>query len=141
MDNATAEYAFVTSFFANEPRPALQSKDSTSMMSPPILSPTRGEFDEVRSSPGSDFGSEAVSPRQRVLSITSVIGATGLDAPTPKEEQATLNALWKQIMDPVLDYCQVFRFANYGPNVLLTHARHSYRMLSNLHRRSYLCLQ
>ncbi|KAI0774158.1 Sac2 family-domain-containing protein [Fomes fomentarius] len=108
MDNATAEYAFITAFFANEPRPPMSSKDSSSIMSPPILSPTRGEFDEARSNPGSDFGSENVSPRQRLISITSVIGAARHDQQASKEEQVALNAVWKQVMDPVLEYCQTF---------------------------------
>ena len=111
MDNATAEYAFVTGFFANEPRPPLSSKDSSnSIMSPPILSPTREGFDEPRSNPGSDFGSESVSPRRRVISITGVMNVATQDQQSLKEEQASLNALWKQVMDPVLDYCQVRRF-------------------------------
>ncbi|KAI0750654.1 vacuolar sorting protein [Daedaleopsis nitida] len=107
MDNATAEYAFVTAFFSTEPRPP-PNKDSSSIMSPPILSPTRGEFDEFRSNPGSDIGSDGVSPRPRIVSITSVMGTAGLDQQAANEEQAALNALWKQIMDPVLDYCQTF---------------------------------
>ena len=119
MDNATAEYAFITAFFANEPRPPPSSKDPSSVMSPPILSPTRTDFDEPRSNPGSDFGgSESVSPRQRLISITSVMGAVGLDQQSQKEEQAALNALWKQVMHPVLDYCQVLCPLTFN---LLTH--------------------
>ncbi|TFK92227.1 Vps52-domain-containing protein [Polyporus arcularius HHB13444] len=109
MDNATAEYAFITAFFANEPRPPLLSKDSSnSIMSPPILSPTKEAFDEPRSNPGSDFGSESVSPRRRVTSITGVMNAATQDQQSHKEEQASLHAIWKQVMDPVLDYCQTF---------------------------------
>ncbi|KAJ2986509.1 hypothetical protein NUW54_g9742 [Trametes sanguinea] len=110
MDNATAEYSFITTFFANEPRPALHSKDSSgSVMSPTLLSPTQGEFDEIRSNPGSDFGGESVAPRRRLTSITSVMsaGAGAPEQPNAKEELAALNALWKQVMDPVLEYCQV----------------------------------
>ncbi|RDX55491.1 Vps52-domain-containing protein [Lentinus brumalis] len=109
MDNATAEYAFITAFFANEPRPPLLSKDSNnSIMSPPILSPTKEAFDEPRSNPGSDFGSESVSPRRRVTSITGVMNAATQDQQSHKEEQASLHAIWKQVMDPILDYCQTF---------------------------------
>ena len=108
MDNATAEYAFITSFFANEPRPP-QSKEQpgSAAMSPPILSPTRGEFDDLRSGPGSEVGSEGVSPRMRTVSITGVIQAATNQEQSAKEEQTALNALWKQVMDPVLDYCTV----------------------------------
>ncbi|EJF61135.1 vacuolar sorting protein [Dichomitus squalens] len=110
MDNATAEYAFITSFFANEPRPPPQSRDQTgsAAMSPPILSPTRGEFDELRSGPGSEIGSDSVSPRMRPVNITSVIQAAANQEQTAKEEQAALNALWKQVIDPILDYCSTF---------------------------------
>ncbi|CDO71327.1 hypothetical protein BN946_scf184908.g85 [Trametes cinnabarina] len=109
MDNATAEYSFITTFFANEPRPALHSKDSSnSIMSPTLLSPTRGEFDETLSNPGSDYGGESVASRRRLTSITSVISGGTPEQPNAKEELAALNALWKQVMDPVLDYCQTF---------------------------------
>ena len=117
MDNATAEYAFITAFFANEPRPGLHSKESSTFSASPLsptLSPSKAEFDEPRSTPASDVGgSETMSPRQRVMSITSVLGVSSLpsapDATAPsKEEQAALNSLWKQTLDPVLDYCQTF---------------------------------
>ncbi|KAI0353539.1 Vps52-domain-containing protein [Trametes cingulata] len=108
MDNATAEYSFITTFFANEPRPAMPSKDSSgSVMSPPLLSPTNGEFEDMRSIPGSDYGGESVAPRKRLTSITSVMSG-GMQEPSAREELAALNALWKQVMDPVLDYCQTF---------------------------------
>ncbi|KAI0638062.1 Vps52-domain-containing protein [Trametes polyzona] len=108
MDNATAEYSFITTFFAHEPRPALPTKDSSgSIMSPPLLSPTNGDFEETRSNPGSDFGGESAAPRRRLTSITSVM-SSGPQEPSAKEELAALNALWKQVMDPVLDYCQTF---------------------------------
>ncbi|KAI0775920.1 Vps52-domain-containing protein [Trametes elegans] len=109
MDNATAEYSFITSFFAHEPRPTMPSKESSgSVASPPMLSPTNGEFDEARSNPGSDFGGgESVGPRRRLSSFTSLM-STAAAEPTAKEELTALNALWKQVMDPVLDYCQTF---------------------------------
>ena len=72
-------------------------------MSPPILSPTFGDFDELRS----EVGSESVSPRTRPVSIHGVIQAAVSNETSAKEEQAALNAVWKQVMDPVLDYCQV----------------------------------
>ncbi|KAI1795121.1 vacuolar sorting protein [Ganoderma leucocontextum] len=110
MDNATSEYVFITSFFANEPRPPPQGRDAlgSAAMSPPILSPTYGEFDDLRSGPGSDVGSEGVSPWTRPVSITGVIQAAVNHEQSAKEEQAALNALWKQVMDPILDYCQTF---------------------------------
>ncbi|KAI9001446.1 Vps52-domain-containing protein [Trametes punicea] len=108
MDNATAEYSFITKFFANERHSAMHSKESTGLVtSPTLVSPTNGEFEETRSSPGSDFIGESVGPRQRLTSITSVISAGAQEVNT-KEEVAALDALWKQVMEPVLDYCQTF---------------------------------
>lgn len=106
MDNASAEYTFVTTFFATDPRPPMHSKDSSgSIRSPPsLLSPTIGEFEDIASSPGSDFGGR--SPRQRVSSIGNAIGPTSPN-PSTGDEQAALNSTWKQIMEPVLQYCQV----------------------------------
>lgn len=37
------------------------------------------------------------------MTLTDLNGVTK----DTKEEQVALNAVWKQIMDPVLDYCQV----------------------------------
>ncbi|OBZ70084.1 Vacuolar protein sorting-associated protein 52 A [Grifola frondosa] len=103
MDNATAEYTFVTTFFAAEPRPSMHTKQSSgSVRSSVLLSPTNVDFDDARSTPGSDFG--GVSPRQRVTSIHSVMDSEH----SAKEEMAAMNATWKQIMDPVLEYCQTF---------------------------------
>ncbi|OCH92882.1 Vps52-domain-containing protein [Obba rivulosa] len=109
MDNASAEYTFVTSFFAREPRPTFHSKDSnSSIRSPPsLLSPTSGEFEDFTSNPGSDFGGPR-SPRQRVDSVGSVMGLVSPDPASTKEEQMALTSTWKQIMDPVLGYCQTF---------------------------------
>ncbi|CCL99428.1 uncharacterized protein FIBRA_01446 [Fibroporia radiculosa] len=107
MDNATAEYSFITTFFATEPRPPhLHSKQpSDSFHSPTsLLSPLNGDFDDTYSNPGSDSN---FSPRQRVTSIGSVLGLSNSET-SFKEEQTTLNAIWKQIMDPTLDYCQAF---------------------------------
>ncbi|PCH41154.1 Vps52-domain-containing protein [Wolfiporia cocos MD-104 SS10] len=118
MDNATAEYTFVTTFFAPAPRPSALAhthvqQSSGSLRSPTaLLSPSDGEFDDGRSAAGSERG---VPPIQRVASIGSVMGLSASGSVTSstlgesvKEEQAAMNAIWKQIMDPVLEYCQTF---------------------------------
>ncbi|KAH9918199.1 vacuolar sorting protein [Epithele typhae] len=118
MDNATAEYTFITTFFASEPHEPLPTKSGpgTPAMSPPVLSPTRGEFDELRSGPGSEIGSEYMSPRQRVLSISGCwVPAPRRRRRSTKEEQTALNALWKQALDPVLDYVQTFIHSSLDP--------------------------
>jgi vacuolar protein sorting-associated protein 52 len=85
------------------------------LLSPDQLSsPTRPDFEDMRSN-GSEVG---WAPRARLTSITSVLGAplpfsatlaSGLsgDAKESKEELIALSTVWKQIMDPVLEYCQV----------------------------------
>ncbi|KAH9853608.1 Vps52-domain-containing protein [Lenzites betulinus] len=139
MDNATAEYTFITTFFANEPRPSMHSKESSGSIMSPLLSPTNGEFEDTRSNPGSDFGGEPAGPRRRVTSITSVMSA-GPQEPSQKEELASLNALWKQVMDPVLDYCQTFIQAALEPAPpvvpLLTMIRLTEDVVAEVHRRN-----
>ncbi|EPT03684.1 hypothetical protein FOMPIDRAFT_1035291 [Fomitopsis schrenkii] len=109
MDNASAEYTFVTSFFCREPHtPIHQRQTSGSIRSPTsLLSPTDGNSEDGHSVVGSDYGSPS---RQRINSIGSIMTLTEINGATKdtKEEQIALNAVWKQIMDPVLDYCQTF---------------------------------
>ncbi|KAI0701798.1 Sac2 family-domain-containing protein, partial [Cytidiella melzeri] len=126
LDNGTAEWTFVTSFFAQPPPVAVppplplskqSSETSASMLLSPdqLSSPTRPDFDDLRSN-GSEIG---WSPRARLTSITSVLGtplplsassASGMsgDAKESKEEMTVLSTIWKQIFDPVLEYCQTF---------------------------------
>lgn len=101
MDNATAEYTFVKMFFS--PVGALPVEDSdNSLLSPTfLLSPDRGGFLEQRSISGSDYGGQ----RNRSASITANTDFS-VDA-ARKEAQATLDTIWKQIVDPVLGYCEV----------------------------------
>lgn len=108
MDNASAEYTFVTAFFAPESRPSMHSKQSSGSIRSPtsLLSPTNGDFDDIRSNTGSEFN---FSPKQRVSSLGNVVTLSNSEA-SAKEEQSVLNAIWKQIMDPVLEYCQVHFF-------------------------------
>ncbi|KAI0071087.1 hypothetical protein K474DRAFT_1712758 [Panus rudis PR-1116 ss-1] len=112
MDNATAEYTFVTSFFASEPQPNYQHQKETSasssLLSPPsLMSPTQADFDDTRSN-GSDYTPR--SPGRRLSSLQSAMNALAMQSPeiSEKEEQANMNNIWKQIMDPVLDYCKAF---------------------------------
>ncbi|KAG6854864.1 hypothetical protein C0991_012054 [Blastosporella zonata] len=93
MDNATAEYTFLKTFFSVEA--SLPTEESVaSMLSPPSLhSPDRATFADRRSMSGSDYGG------QRAVSA-SILNALTTAETTRKEEQAGTDALWKQIMDP-----------------------------------------
>ncbi|KAF4574958.1 hypothetical protein EYR36_006312 [Pleurotus pulmonarius] len=89
MDNATAEYTFITSFFANEPLPTLADPET------PLLSPTA-----LLSPNGSiSFDNRSIAASEHELRRT--LGNS-------KAEQAGFDALWKQVFDPVLEYTQTF---------------------------------
>lgn len=103
MDNATAEYTFVKSFFSYDSTVPI-SESSTAVTSPSeLFSPDQGAFTEQRSMVGSDHGGQPV----RSAGMASA-NEFSVDA-TQKEVQATADALWKQIMDPVLGYSEVCR--------------------------------
>lgn len=102
MDNATAEYTFVSTFFAAEPlfppSPHTAELDN-SALSP--SSPDRGTFPDSRSNYGSEYGGK----RQ---SLTPGLSGFVIPMVSTKEEQADMDAIWKQVMDPVLEYCRAF---------------------------------
>ncbi|KAF8195726.1 Sac2 family-domain-containing protein [Mycena galopus ATCC 62051] len=85
MDNATAEYSFITTFFTVDP---VVPPEDNALFSPGLLSPGGGE--RRMSVAGSEHGG---GPRR---------------ARSGSEEQASSDAIWKQIMDPVLEYTQTF---------------------------------
>jgi vacuolar protein sorting-associated protein 52 len=97
MDNATAEYTFITTFFQVDPGPAAIEHihpfgSPTALLSPgSYLEPNR------QSQTGSDFDIQP-SHDDSIRRVSTV---------AVKEEQANMDAIWKQIMDPVLEYCQV----------------------------------
>lgn len=102
MDNATAEYTFITAFFTLEASLPSHESDSSLLSPTALLSPTGGSF-AGRSNVGSEYGGDV--RKQRTDSITSM-SAIAL-ATTAKEEQAASDAIWHQVLDPVLEYCQV----------------------------------
>ena len=102
MDNATAEHTFVSTFFTNQttlppPEPRQQAPPISA-----IISPDGGTFTDLRSPTYSDFGSQ-----QPMSSTTPGLGGFVSFVAKSKEEQATIDAIWKQIIDPVMEYCQV----------------------------------
>lgn len=98
MDNSTAEYTFLSTFF--NVAPSIITTD-TKHSSTPLLSPDRGVFSDARSSGASDYGGQRVTSSASTI-LGDLAGATRL-----KEEQMNYDSLWKQIFDPVLEYCKV----------------------------------
>ncbi|KAL1694430.1 Sac2 family-domain-containing protein [Schizophyllum commune] len=99
MDNATAEYTFISSFFINEPLQTVASPDSSSLFSPTLLSPTQEH---------ASFGGSELGEKRRTASVSSFNMTTPSFATAMKEDQAAADSIWKQVMDPVLEYCQAF---------------------------------
>jgi hypothetical protein len=108
MDNGTSEYAFVTTFFA--PEPDLPAVHTPQVVSSHLFSPTSLSaplpVDDAVSNPGTDTVPVTPRPRDRTDSVFSNESLRSASRLT-KEDQATLNAIWKQIMDPALDHTKV----------------------------------
>ncbi|KAF8974178.1 Sac2 family-domain-containing protein [Flammula alnicola] len=102
MDNATAEYTFVSTFFTSQT--ALPPAEPQAPVPPSAVLSPDGTFSELRSPSGSDdFGA-----RQPLSSTTPGLGGFVSFVAKSKEEQATIDAIWKQVMDPVMEYCTAF---------------------------------
>lgn len=101
MDNATAEYTFVTSFFAAEASVSPLSAKDTLFSPTAMLTPVKGGFDDRRSVAGSEVGGQ--TSRTRADSLAPYTPTRAI----MKADRVPLDAIWKQIMDPVLEYCQV----------------------------------
>lgn len=99
MDNGTAEYAFISRFFD----PSVAAGGPTS----PLLSPSSSILgDNVPS----EFGGFNFSGRTRsgsgIIDMPPHI-TTPFRTNANKEQQTLLDGLWKQVLDPALEYCKV----------------------------------
>ncbi|KAK2466118.1 hypothetical protein APHAL10511_001760 [Amanita phalloides] len=95
MDNSTAEYTFVRSFFSDQqfvPPSDIQTSIPYAMTP---LSPERLSFEDDKMISGSEMGD---NPDRAIV----------LTAPSLKKEHVNIDLIWKQIMEPVLEYCQTF---------------------------------
>lgn len=120
MDNATAEYTFITTFFSPDANPLPVRKETP--MSPPIThgssSPTAPD-DESGMPAGAHSATTSTSLATSLTVDTNsnpaaayslARGATpqpNLPAQLSKEDQTALNAVWKQITEPAVEYTQV----------------------------------
>ncbi|KAG1752646.1 vacuolar sorting protein [Suillus paluster] len=108
MDNATAEYAFVTAFFRSEsfaPPPAREPNSALFSPSATLLFPDCG-FHDRRSNAGSEMGTHV--SRSFSGNGHRPRDATARPSIMDKAERVPLDAIWKQILDPVLEYCKTF---------------------------------
>ncbi len=99
MDNSTAEYAFIKSFFNNQQIFPLDVKTSVPSATTP-LSPDRVSFEDDKTPPRSEFGDEL----EKTVVMT---GSSAAPFQPPQTKAANVDLIWKQVMDPVLEYCQV----------------------------------
>jgi len=109
MDNATAEYAFISQFFASN-QPSSTVDTSLSLLTPVASVPTptmmatpdTAVFGENRSPVASEHEENGRQFSGAMPGLGGVIPMVN-----SKEEQALVDSIWKQIMDPVMEYCQV----------------------------------
>lgn len=97
LDNASAEYLFIAKFF-REPVPM----DVPVPRSPQLFSPSISSFpDDSRRTVTESESDRGDTPSKR-RSTPQII-----EPSNEKEQRATLGSIWKQIMDPALQYCDV----------------------------------
>ena len=106
MDNATTEHVFISSFFSNDTSLPLREPNTSTQLLSLIVSPDGGSsFSDMRSPSGSDFGQQPLS--STFTSTTPGLGGFVSFVARSKEEQAAIDTIWKQVMDPVMNYSQV----------------------------------
>lgn len=121
MDNTTAEYTFVTTFFSPDANPVPVRKEA--LMSPSIRQSSLSTMvpdDETGTPEGTLSATTSASFVATPLTMDTnsnpapahSIARGATPQPTPpahlsKEDQAALVAAWKQITDPAVEYTQV----------------------------------
>ncbi|TDL29409.1 Vps52-domain-containing protein [Rickenella mellea] len=101
MDNATSENLFISTFFSEPPL-----ETSIHLPESYLLSPTSAIDQSIgnrRENDATDLFPTS-STRANVLDVDDETGKR----PLSKEEKSTLNAMWKQVMEPALGYCEKF---------------------------------
>jgi vacuolar protein sorting-associated protein 52 len=95
MDNSSAEYSFIRQFFNRDEPPSTGS---------PAADQSTGDLDVEESVPGSPV---EIKRRQ---SDTAGIRAVQQTAAKRKADDAYFDGIWKQVMEPVLQYADVSFF-------------------------------
>ena len=108
VDNATAEYSFITSFFT--PESIAQPASSAKELHSNLFSKRTLSVDDVADDAQSNIAPDMVFETPRVVQrtdVTSYSSTTPASTNPSKDDQITLLAMWKQILDPALDHTQV----------------------------------
>ncbi|KAL5508210.1 VPS52 [Sanghuangporus vaninii] len=108
MDNGCAEYTFVTAFF---PQPSQDPTPKASDSSGTVFSPPESQGLPAEDTRRASLGAETIGspPMRRRESLTHSISNNMLGHRNlSKEELSALTMVWKQIMEPTLNYCQNF---------------------------------
>ncbi|KAF8631583.1 hypothetical protein AX15_002333 [Amanita polypyramis BW_CC] len=101
MDNATAEYIFVKAFFNNQQTLSHPGVETSVPTTTTPLSPDRTSFEDDKTNLGSETGDYPERADAMTASSTTLF-------PKSKKEHINIDLIWKQIMEPVLEYCQNF---------------------------------
>lgn len=105
LDNACAEYLFIVKFF-REPADLPVVPPSPMPRSPQPGTPIASAFHLDRM--GTEVGSERGGTASKRLSVISV-AESNLGLPNKeqeKEQRASLDGIWKQIMEPATQFCK-----------------------------------
>lgn len=134
MDNSSAEYTFITTFF---PQSSQDLGPKASDSSGTVFSPSDSRGLPAEDTRRASLGAETIGspPLRRRESLTQSISNNLLGHRSlSKEELSTLTTIWKQVLEPTLNYCQASNSS--------THLRAlGTNLKSNQHRLSQLpCL-
>lgn len=132
MDNATAEYSFITTFFSFQPLAPVDDQENVS--STPLLSPDYGVVDDRKSIADSEARTEVAGPN---LSVGK--NGHGRLVDMDRSARHELVNLWKKVFDPVLEYTKAFLVTVVEPSPpaipLLTMVRLTEAVLAEVQKR------
>lgn len=132
MDNATAEYSFITTFFSFQPLAPVDDRENVS--STPLLSPDYGVVDDRKSIADSEARTEVAGPN---LSVGK--NGHGRLVDMDRSARHELVNLWKKVFDPVLEYTKAFLVTVVEPSPpaipLLTMVRLTEAVLAEVQKR------
>lgn len=132
MDNATAEYSFITTFFSFQSLAPVDDQENTSSV--PLLSPDHGVVDDRKSVVDSEARTEVAGPN---ISVSN--NGRGRFMDTDKSALQELVNLWKRVFDPVLEYTKAFLVTVVEPSPpaipLLTMIRLTEAVLAEVQKR------